>query len=156
VITQAMPLNHATLLALTPLQYLRLGWRDESGQVLPQLRSIFATAAAAQLEATETSPEELGATLIAFQQVLLLHQGTSSNRFKKARDEALETVARLYHQPNNRGIVTWLEQCGIAIQTDADLAAFIEHFTAVVRQYSAIIALLDQPLCCNLEEFLIA
>jgi hypothetical protein len=134
-------LDHSQLIALTPLQYLRDGFRDEAGNLRPQLRGVYATAAAIQLEAFEVAPQELAATLEALQQVLPLHQGIANQRFATAKYEALELVSMMYRKSNNFGIVQWLEQCSTAIKTEDDISAFIEHFVALVRQYSLIIAL---------------
>lgn len=133
--------DRSELLALTPLRYLANGFHSETGQLRPEFQGVFATAAAIQLEEAEASPQEFAATLEAFRQVLPLYQARPRKRFSTARAEALETVAMMYAQPNNRGIVTWLDQCGTAIKTEDDIAAFIDHFVAVVRQYGVITAL---------------
>ena len=139
-------LDRSELLALTPLRYLGDGFRDETGQLRPELQGVFATAAATQLEEAEASPQELAATLEAFRQALPLHRAKPRKRFSAAVAEALETVAIMYSKPNNRGIVTWLELCATAVRTEDDIAAFVEHFTAVVRQYGVIIALKEVSL----------
>ena len=133
--------DRSELLALTPSQYLRDGFRDEAGLLRPELQGVFATAAATQLEEAEASPQEFAATLEAFRHALALHRAKARKRFSGACAEALETVAMMYAQTNNRGIVTWLDQCGTAIKTEDDIVAFIDHFVAVVRQYGVITAL---------------
>jgi len=133
--------DHSELLALAPSQYLRDGFRDEAGQLRPELRGVFATAAATQLEEAALSPQEVAATLEALRRALALHQGKPRKRFSAACTEALETVAMMYGEPNNRGIVIWLDQCRAAVKTDDDIRAFVDHFRAVVRQYGVITAL---------------
>lgn len=133
--------DRSALLALTPVKYLHNGFRDETGEIWPDLLGVFATAVATQLEAAEVSLQELAATLEAFRQVLPLYEGTSAEKFSAVGDEALETVSMMYRQPNNRGIVKWLEQCYSAVKTEEDITAFLKHFLAVVRQYSIIISL---------------
>ena len=133
--------DRSELLALTPLEYLRDGFRDEGGLLRPELQGVFATAAATQLEEAAASPQEVAATLEALRQTLPLHWGRPRKRFSAACAEALETVAMMYATPNNRGIVIWLDQCGSAVKTEDDIRAFIGHFTAVVRQYGVITAL---------------
>ena len=133
--------ERSDLLALTPGRYLRKGFRGEEGKLRSELTGVYATAAATQLEAAGVSLDELSATLEALRLVLPLHQGRPRRRFSAAYAEALETVSVMYGQPNNRGMVRWLNQCKTAIQAEDDMTAFLEHFTAVVRQYAVITVL---------------
>src|SRR4051794_13383122 len=100
-------LDRAALLAMTPAIYLAQGYRDAGGRPHPQLRSTWATAASTQLEQTETSPDELGATLAALEEVLPLHDGSAAERIAGASEEALLTVASLLEKENNPGIARW-------------------------------------------------
>jgi hypothetical protein len=134
-------LDRPTLLSLTPAKYLRGGYRDEKGAPRPELRSIFATAAATQLEVTETSPQELGATLEALRQVLPLHVGLAPERVADAGEEALLTVASMYKIDNNPGIVSFLKECAAAVQGEDDVPVLLDHVQAVVRQYAVFVAL---------------
>ncbi len=134
-------LDRQTLLALTPDKYLSGGYHDENGAPRPELRSIFATAAATQLEASEASPQELAATLEALRQVLPLHEGTPAERALTAVDEALLTVAAMYHIDNNPGIASFVRQCAAAVQSDGDLKVMLDHVQATVRQYGVFVAL---------------
>jgi len=140
-LTEKESWDRSELLALTPLVYLRNGLRDEAGQLRPELQGVCATAAATQLEEAEASPQEVAATLEALRQVLPLHRGKPRKRLSAACAEALETVSMMYAKANNRGIVTWLDQCSTAVKTEDDINAFVDHFTAVVRQYGVISAL---------------
>ena len=133
-------LDRSDLLRLTPSEYLEQGYRDHLGGLRPELQGTFATAAAVQLEEAETSPQELGATLEALRQVLPWHDGPAPERLQDAVTEALGLVSSLYQQENNKGIVEWLGQCVERVKTPADIDAFLDHFTAVVRQYAVIIA----------------
>src|SRR5690242_1857199 len=105
-------LDRKTLISLTPAKYLSGGYRDPAGKGRPELASVFATAAATQLEMTETSPQELRATLDALREVLPLHQGLAPERAATAAEEALLTVESMYKlDQNNPGIVDFLKQC---------------------------------------------
>jgi len=133
--------DRSELVALTPSRYLGDGFRDQAGELRPELQGLYATAAATQLEEAQAAPEEVAVTLEALRQALPLHRGKPRKRFAAACGEALETVSMMYARANNRGIVTWLDQCRAAVKTEADIAAFVEHFTAVARQYGVISAL---------------
>ena len=139
--TQAGDYDRKTLLALTPEKYLAGGYHDEHDKPRSELRGVFATAAATQLEASETSPQELGATLDALGMVLPLHEGDAHGRCAEACDEALLTVASALGKENNPGIAAWLGACAAAVQTEDDIAALLDHFRSVVRQYAVITAL---------------
>ena len=134
-------LDRRTLLSLTPAKYLSGGYREPNGKARPELRSIFATAAATQLEVTETSPQELGATLEALRQVLPLHEGLAPERIATAAEEALLTVGSMYKlESNNPGIVDFLKQCTAAVAAEDDIPVLLDHFQAVVRQYAIFVA----------------
>jgi hypothetical protein len=139
--TQAGDYDRRTLLALTPEKYLAGGYLDEHKKPRAELRGVFATAASTQLEATETSPQELGATLDALAMVLPLHTGAAHARCAEACDEALTTVASMYDKDSNPGIAAWLGACAAAVKTEDDIAALLDHFRAVVRQYAVIAAI---------------
>lgn len=138
--------DRAALLALPPANYLAGGYLDAQGKPRPELRSTFATAAATQLHDTITSPYELAATWDAFKMALPLHTGAPRDRAAGAAEEALAAVASLYNMENNPGIAVWLQGCAAAVTTEADLAALHDHLLAVVRQYTAIIAVLRRRI----------
>lgn len=141
--TTAIPdrLDRQTLLSLTPDKYLHGGYRDERGAPRPELTTIFATAAATQLEANEASPQELSATLEALCQVLPLHEGLAPERVASAVEEALLTVSSMYHTDNNPGIALLLGHCAGAVASDEDVPALLDHVQAVVRQYALFVTL---------------
>lgn len=136
--------DRATLLALTPATYLAGGYRDAAGKPRFELRTIFAIAAATQLQDTITSLHELAASWEAFKMVLPLQPGAPQARAVAAVGEALETVASLYRMENNPGIRAWLRSCAQAVGTEEDLAALLDHGQAVVRQYAAIMTALER------------
>jgi hypothetical protein len=142
-----MPLNHdltqAEMLQLTPLKYLKAGYRGASEKIRPELLSTYATAACAQLEATKTSPQELGTTREALRQVLPWHKEPTPapQRMAEALEEALSVAASLLGKENNPGIVKWTTQCAGAVRTKEDIDAFLTHFNAVVRQYAVIVSI---------------
>jgi hypothetical protein len=133
--------DRETLLKLTPDQYLRDGFLGPDGKPRGELRGLWASAVCTQLEKRKASPQEVCATFEAFRQELPLHEGTPQERFYRTRLDAQETVASMYNLTNNQGILEWLEACDEFINTEEDLAAFVEHFQAVMRQYSVIIKL---------------
>jgi hypothetical protein len=139
--SQAGDHDRKTLLALTPEKYLAGGYRDEHGEPRAELRGLFATAASTQLEASLTSPQELAATLDALAMVLPLHEGDAHARCAEACDEALSTVASMYDKDSNPGIAAWLGACAGAVESEDDIAALLDHFRAVVRQYAILTAL---------------
>ncbi len=134
-------LDNSALLRLTPSEYLKEGYRDKNGRPWPELKNTFATAVAAQLGATETSPQELAGTLEAICQVLPWHRGSANERFRESSMEALEIVSSMHQQTNNRGIVNWLDQCAFAVREPEDIDAFLDHFAAIVRQYTVLVGI---------------
>lgn len=135
-------ISTAELQRLTPKEYLKKGYCGAAGRPDPKLLGIYAAAACAQLEASQTSPQELAGTFEALRQALPWHKEADPHeRMRNAVDEALELASSMYNQPNNPGIVRWLDECVDAIRTQADSDAFLAHLTSVVRQYSLIVAM---------------
>lgn len=130
-----------TLLKLTPSEYLRDGFLGEDGKPRHELKGLWATAVCTQLEKRKASPQEVCATYEAFRQALPLHGGTPKEHYYRTRLDAQETVAAMYEITNNQGILEWLEACEERIESEDDLAAFMDHFQAVMRQYAIIIKL---------------
>jgi hypothetical protein len=136
-------LNRAELLELTPRVYLAAGYLGGDGKLIPQFRSEYATAASTQLLEAELSPQELAFTVEGLRQILPMHKGPVQERLTAALDECLHVVARAIRQENNKGLVEWLSQCASAVETDAELAAFMAHIEAVMRLYSLLV--MGQP-----------
>jgi hypothetical protein len=134
-------LTHAELLELTPLEYLKAGYRGADGKIRPELLSTYATAACTQLEAAQASPQELSTTRESLRQVLPWHKEpvSATQRMAEALEEALSTTASLLGKENNPGIFEWTNRCAGAVRTKEDIDAFLAHFQAVVRQYAVII-----------------
>lgn len=137
----ANDMNRDDLLRLTPRIYLRDGYRDGAGKLRPRLRGLYATAAAAQFEHAEVSPQELAGTLEALRQVLPWHKGEAQDLLRDAVSEALELAASLYKKENHPAIVAWLEDCADFVHSPEDIDAFMQHSEAVARIYNAMIAL---------------
>lgn len=136
-------LGRSDLLARTPEIYLADGWLDAAGHLRPDLRGIDATAAVTQLTAAELSPQELGLTVAAVEQLLPEYgDGSPEERLHATLDEALETVARAIQQPNNEGLVQWLNACAAPVGTEPEIAAFVDHLQAVNRQYGVLVSML--------------
>jgi hypothetical protein len=143
--SDAKSITRAEFLAMTPDVYLRRGFRDDKDEPFKELLSIWATAAATQLDAGGVPAQEAEATMLAFEQVLPLHEGPPEERFASACKEALELVSNTYEMENNTGLIRWLEQCAPAVRSEQDIADFQEHFRAVVRQYTLISGLKARP-----------
>jgi hypothetical protein len=127
------------LLQLTPAVYLAEGYVDAEGAVRPELQSSYATAAATQLLAAELSPQELALTVEGVLQILPLTEGSAEDRLHAALQESLLIVARAIRQANNGGLVNWLNECMIAVKSEADLDGFIAHIQAVRRLYALMV-----------------
>ncbi len=128
----------AELLALTPDRYLAEGFCDAAGDARPELLTEYATAAANQLMQAELSPDELTFTIEAFRLALPLHEGAPAAQARGAVDEALATVTRMIRQPNNEGLIRWLEQCADHVGSADDLEAMEDHLDAVLRLYAVV------------------
>ena len=133
-------LSKADLLALTPDRYLAAGFCDEAGAPRAELAGEWATAAANQLLQSELAPQELAFTVEAVRLSLPLHRGAAGARAQTAVSEALETVARMIQQPNNEGLIRWLQDCARFVRAEPDLAAMQAHLDAVLRLYALIAA----------------
>lgn len=128
------------LLELSASRYLSDGFIDPRGKPFAALQTTFATAAATQFLDAQLSPQELAFTYEALKQVLPLHAGIPSARLREAIAEALEVVRAMVKQPNNARLKQWLGECSTYVKTKADLEVFLEHFMAVLRQYTVIVA----------------
>jgi hypothetical protein len=128
------------LLELSASRYLGKGFVDSRGKALPELQTTFATAAATQFGESQLSPQELAFTFEALKQALPLYTDTPSARTKSAIAEALEVVRGMIKQPNNARLVQWLSECSAAVKSEVDIVALVEHFMAVLRQYTVIVA----------------
>ena len=119
------------LLALTPDRYLADGFGD-----LAALQGEFATAAANQLLEGGAPPQEVAFTASALEETMDLHDGAPQDRAESAVQEALGVVARLIRQPNNERLAEWLEECAARVTQPGDVAAFLAHVDAVMKQYA--------------------
>jgi hypothetical protein len=128
------------LLDLTPAKYLAGGFVNPDGKPRPELKTTFATAASQQFLAAHLSPQELAFTYEAVKIGLGHYQGTPPARIRAAVVEAVETVHGMIEQPNNQGLLKWIQQCAAAVRTQADLDAFLVHTLAILRLYSLIAA----------------
>ena len=138
------------LLALTPDRYLRDGYLDADGAVRAAFLDDYASAAAAQLIAAEASPQELSLTLEGIRQVLPLQHGDPAARLGMALDESLQVVAGAIRQANNAGLVRWIRSCAAGVRTEADVAAFLDHVQASLRQHALLVAIMaSQPLSAS-------
>jgi hypothetical protein len=132
--------SRTELLELTPAKYLADGFVDAAGKPRAELQTSFATAASTQLLDAELSPQELAFTYEALRQSLAVQEGPAPKRIQAALEEGLETVRGMIRQPNNPGLVKWLNECVAAVKAPADIDALLAHMLAVLRQYTAIVA----------------
>jgi len=131
-------------LALKPEIYLADGFLDQTGALNNDFLSDYATAAAMQLLAAETSPQELAMTFEGLRLILPMHEGAAPVRLGAALDETLVVVARAMRQTNNEGMVNWLNQCASAVTTPAELDGFLAHVQTVMRLYGMMVAALPE------------
>ena len=128
--------DREALLALTADIYLADGYLDAAGHPRIELRTAWASAAAAQLAEDQVAVQELAFTYEALRSLLPQTSGTAPARAETAVDDALAVTARLISQDNNEGLVVWLEDCVAAVRRDEDLDALLQHVLAVLRLYS--------------------
>ncbi|MDB6122858.1 MAG: hypothetical protein JWQ71_1851 [Pedosphaera sp.] len=125
---------------LKPADYLAKGFFVAPKKIQPELTGTYAFAAASQLERAEASPDELAATLEALKQILPTQSGDDAARkFGAAVQEALALVERMLNISNNIAIEGWLRECAKYVKTPEDIDAFLQHFQAVLLQYTALI-----------------
>jgi hypothetical protein len=111
----------------------------------PTLSNTMPSASATQFLDAQLSLQELSFTYEALTQVLPMYADTPSVQIQGAVGEALETVRAMVSQPNNTRLVQWLGECSAAVKSEADLSAFLDHFMAVLRQYTVILAAASHP-----------
>ena len=134
--------DQAILPKLTPDVYLSKGFHSASGEPRPELKGLFATAAATHLLRASASPQALRQVHEAMQQVLPRYDEPAGERVRLAVEEAIETASRAARQPVNPGIGGWLRGCARRVETEADIEALGDHVKAVLCQYGAIVAFL--------------
>jgi hypothetical protein len=141
----ANDLNHDQLLAREPAQYFKDGLVDTSGKLRPELAGLDAFAVATQLLEGDASPDEVAATYEALRQLLAEATGDPGRAFAAAVQDALTLVSRLLGVRNNIVLAGWLRECRPYIKTAADMAAFLQFFEAVIRQYTSLVAVQSPP-----------
>ena len=123
------------MLALTPDRYLAAGWQNGAGKPLAALSGEFATAAATQLLQGGLAPQELAFLQAALEQLLPMQKGAPHDRAQAALADALQTTARMIRQANNPALSEWAQACAVHVQTESDLAAFLDHLRSVRQLY---------------------
>jgi len=131
-------------LALGSGDYLADGYLDSSGGTRRVVLGDYATAAAYRLLDAEVSPQELALTIEGIVQLLPMHEGPRDEAISGAFEESLIVVARATRQPNNGGLVEWLNYCIESVDSPASLQAFLDHVQAVVRLYALLVAALPR------------
>ena len=104
------------------------------------LAGNFATAACSAFEYAEVAPQELLTVYEALKQCLAISdEKNAAAKVVRSTKEALEVAGSLLSKKINRAIVDWLRECLPLVQTDQGIAAFLQHMTSVVQQYSLIV-----------------
>src|SRR4051794_18798855 len=118
-------LSLAGMLSVTPADYLKDGFYNESGTLRPELTGMKAFAIASQFSQALTPPQEVTLTLEGLRQVLPLHAGEQAEQFAGSVTETLEMVARILGQANNARLKSWLNDCAPFVKTEADIEGFL-------------------------------
>jgi hypothetical protein len=121
-------------LSMTPDHYLAQGFRDASNKPRPELTLIWATAGATQLE--DVPPRQLGTIAAALREVLPLHEGTPTERYGMACQEAMEVTQGVLLAPVHPKLSQWLARFTPVLRSNNDLQDLLTHVTAVARQHA--------------------
>jgi hypothetical protein len=131
-------LGRAQLLSLRPEEYLKKGWYHADDTIFSELSSLWATAAAEQMKACKVAAQEVEVTLEAFLQMAPYYKSVDSFEFSNLASESLHLAAGLLGQPNNPGLVDWVEACAAKVLSFQDLKPFLVHFRAISLQYPVV------------------
>ena len=105
--TDTITITREDFLAMTPQTILKDGFREAQGRLRDEVMTIWATAGAIQLETVSSA--ELVTTARALAQVMPLHdQGTASERFGGAAEEAQDLAGRIHGRTPTADLGRWL------------------------------------------------
>jgi hypothetical protein len=131
------------LLKLRPSAILkRHGCVDDKGKPRVELRGDLVTATCIAFEDGQVAPQELLTVYEAIKQCLKVADADSpAKKFQQATNEAFEVTASLLQKDVNAAIVGWVREWPPFIDSDASIAAFMSHMSAVVQQYTVTMSL---------------
>ena len=138
--SNANQLGRDELKQLRPSAHLQpLGGFDNANHPR-DLAGNFATAACIAFEDAEVAPQELLTVYEALKQCLALSdEKNAAAKVVRSTKEALEVAGSLLCKQVNRAVVDWIRECLPLVKTEQGIAAFIQHLTSVVQQYSLIV-----------------
>jgi hypothetical protein len=141
--SEATQIGPDELLRLRPSNFLaERGCLDAAGNPREDLSGNFATAASTTFESAELSPQELQTIYEAIKQCLeIVDDPDRKVKLQQAVDEAFTISADLLGKKINPALVAWIREWIPFIHSEACIAAFMRHLSAVVQQYTLIISL---------------
>lgn len=101
----------------------------------------LATSACLTFEEAEVAPQELLTVYEAIKQCLELADGPPAERIRQAVEEAFEITASLLGKKVNSAIVAWIGDCLPFVTTEESIAAFKQHLSSLVQQYTLVMGL---------------
>ncbi len=99
------------------------------------------TAACLTFEDAEVAPQELLTVYEAIKQCLELADGSPIEKINQAVEEGLEITASLLQKKINPAIVAWIRECLPFAKSEEGIAAFVQHLSSLVQQYSLVMSL---------------
>jgi hypothetical protein len=133
--TETTTITREDFLAMTPQTILKDGFRDVQGRLRDEVMTIWGTAGAVQLEAVSSA--ELVTTVRALAQVMPLHdQGTASERFGGAAEEAQDLAGRIHNCAPTADLGRWLAGFAPLLRSEQDLGDMIQYVGTVARQHA--------------------
>ena len=119
---------------MTPERVLAGGFRDASGKPREELKTIWATAGAMQLESV--NPRELDVMVSAIEQVAPLHHEPMPEQYRNTIEEAAEVTYGILGAQVDPTLVEWLNRFTPAVRNEQDVNDLVTHLTAVARQHA--------------------
>lgn len=131
------------LLKLRPSAILkRHGCVDDKGKPRVELRGDLVTAACLVFEDAQLAPQELLTVYEAIKQCLKVADADNpAKKFQQAANEAFQLTASLLQKEVNAAILDWVREWSQFMDSDACIAAFMSHLSAVVQQYTVTMSL---------------
>jgi hypothetical protein len=100
------------------------------------------TGACLTFEDAEVAPQELLTVYEAIKQCLEMTDAADpGQKLRQAVDEAFDITATVLGKDVNGAIVDWIRECLPFVKTEEDIAAFLQHLSSLVQQYSLVMSL---------------
>lgn len=128
-------------LAMTPDKYLKEGFFDIKGKLRPEMRGVYATAGAIQMEEFRVPPQELRVYWEALKESVGGQEGSPAEKFRVAYFDAFETTFAILKKKADAHFIGWMTTCVDFVKTENDIKAFLDHLLAVVKQHAIFTAL---------------